>query len=539
MIKDFATIKNCIRFLGEKKRSYFIGMVLANLIGSLCYNISLSFIMRYMIEAVEYQSVGEVHKALFIAIASLCGAVIVEPLATKAKKDAVYSMLFSLREELMTKIFDSKTEEFEAFTKGELQSVLIDETNNIRDIFLFDIPNLVFAILHGGIAITIMLYYNVALGAIAIFLGLARVLAGKMINKKVSGVSEKTQSYKEDLLQTIIELVEGNPLLYDSNLQKWLVNLLEKKVQSYSLEKANRDSICGAADAIDVFLEKINYLLILIIGFWLFNSGAVSLGIIVAVISLQGNASFLFQNYHSFSLGLANHIPAMQNILIVLEMTKESRERFSISDEINSYDLEDVSFSYPDKKILDNISLHFSKGTFNIISGDSGRGKTTLLKIIMALYKPQKGNRFINGKEYGFDSIINIIAYMSQNTVLFSTSIRNNLLIYNPDATEEEMVAACKSVKAHDFIMGLGGYDYVIADDLDNISGGQKQRIALARIILSNKPIWIIDEGTANIDTSTEKEVIEYLQEEKKNRIIIMVTHHSYLEGQADCIYRL
>ena len=539
MIKDFVTIKKCIDFLDDNKRSYFIGMLLANFIGSVCYNISLSFVMRYIIEAVEYKSVNELYKAFFIAIVSFLGAVIIEPLATKTKKDAVFSMIFSLREELIKKIFKSKTDEFEKFTKGELQAVLIDETNNIRDIFLFDIPNLIFALMHGGIAIAIMFYYNYVLAIIAIVLGVVRVFVNKIYNKKISSCTERTQIYKETLLQTVIELMEGNPLLYDSNLQNWLEDFLDKKVKNYSTEKMTKDRISGASDSIDMLIEKINYLFILIVGFWIFEKGRVSLGIIISIISLQNNANFLFQNYHSFSLGLAKRIPAIQNILKVLRMSEEKKVFLPITRKIDSYDLVGISFSYPEKRIIENLSLHFRKGTFNIISGESGIGKTTLLKLIMALYKPQTGKRFINNIEYGFDSIINSIAYMGQKTSIFSTSIKNNLLIYNPNATDEEIISACKAAKAHDFIMKLGGYNYNISNDLDNISGGQKQRLALARVILSDKPIWIIDEGTANIDTFTERDIIECLQKEKKERIIIMVTHHSYLEHQADCIYRL
>ncbi|MDE6984899.1 MAG: ATP-binding cassette domain-containing protein, partial [Lachnospiraceae bacterium] len=125
------------------------------------------------------------------------------------------------------------------------------------------------------------------------------------------------------------------------------------------------------------------------------------------------------------------------------------------------------------------------------------------------------------------------------NSNLFAMSVGENLRLVKEDASEQELERACRDAAAYDFIAEQGGYDYEIDSSLDNLSGGQKQRLELARMFLSDRPVWLIDEGTAHLDPDTERRVMERILAHKQDKIIIMVTHHAHLLPYADVVYRL
>ena len=190
----------------------------------------------------------------------------------------------------------------------------------------------------------------------------------------------------------------------------------------------------------------------------------------------------------------------------------------------------DVSFAYPGgEAVLNNVSMKIPYGKIVGISGPSGSGKSTLLKLMMRFWKPQAGRLTINEKDLEEINTADLRAmesYMTQDTWLFHDTIRNNLLIARPSASEEELQEACRKAAIHDFIMALpDGYDTMIGELGDTLSGGEKQRLGLARAFLHQSEVILLDEPTSNLDSLNEGMILKALKEGTDQQTVVLVSH--------------
>ena len=200
-----------------------------------------------------------------------------------------------------------------------------------------------------------------------------------------------------------------------------------------------------------------------------------------------------------------------------------------------------VSFDYGNgRSVLNGISLSFEAGKTTALVGPSGGGKSTILNLILRLYDPQQGAVRIDGHDIRlatFASLRDLISYVGQDTFLFSASVAENIRFGRPGATDEEVVQACKSANAHEFIEKLSqGYDTQVGENGAFLSGGQKQRLAIARAMLRNAPILLLDEATSALDSRSEALVQEALQHLTKGRTTVVIAHRLSTVLNADKI---
>ena len=199
-----------------------------------------------------------------------------------------------------------------------------------------------------------------------------------------------------------------------------------------------------------------------------------------------------------------------------------------------------VDFGYDARKVLKDVSFTIPEKTSTAIIGPSGSGKTTICSLLARFYDPQGGAITLGGhdlREFTCDSLLSNISMVFQNVYLFNDTIRANILFGRPDATEEEMIAAAKKARCHDFIMALpNGYDTVVGEGGGTLSGGEKQRISIARAILKDAPIIILDEATASIDPENEHLIQQALSELTRGKTIITIAHRLATIQNADQI---
>ena len=202
--------------------------------------------------------------------------------------------------------------------------------------------------------------------------------------------------------------------------------------------------------------------------------------------------------------------------------------------------LENVSFAYENRKIIDNVTLDIKENTTTAIVGPSGGGKTTITSLIARFWDVQEGKVTLGGRdvrEYSFDSLMENFSFVFQRVYLFEDTIANNIRFGKPDASMEEVIAAAKKASCHDFIMALPeGYDTLVGEGGASLSGGEKQRIAIARAIMKDSPVIILDEATANVDPENEKELTEAIENLTKEKTIIMIAHRLKTVRHADQI---
>ena len=200
-----------------------------------------------------------------------------------------------------------------------------------------------------------------------------------------------------------------------------------------------------------------------------------------------------------------------------------------------------IDFAYEEKKIIDNVTLNIPEKTSAAFVGPSGGGKTTLCHLIARFWDVQKGTVFLDGrnvKEYSMNSLMENYSFVFQNVYLFHDTVANNIRFGQPDAPMEAVIDAAKKACCHDFIMKLpNGYDTVIGENGASLSGGEKQRISIARAIMKDAPIIILDEATANVDPENEKELMEAIEALTKEKTILMIAHRLKTVRNADQIF--
>lgn len=283
--------------------------------------------------------------------------------------------------------------------------------------------------------------------------------------------------------------------------------------------------------------------------------GSVGLALASALQCLQGNMDFsmmLMFVFFSFSIfaslepisDSAHTLGIINDAMDQLDALKG--ESFIDADgkdiKLNNYDIEfkNVDFGYDSRRILKDVSFKIPEKTSTAIVGPSGSGKTTICSLIARFYDPQSGNITVGGhnlREFTCDSLLSNISMVFQNVYLFNDTIRANICFGKPDATESEMIEAAKKARCHDFITALpNGYDTVVGEGGGTLSGGEKQRISIARAILKNAPVIILDEATASIDPENEHLIQHAISELTKGKTIITIAHRLATIQNADQI---
>lgn len=247
---------------------------------------------------------------------------------------------------------------------------------------------------------------------------------------------------------------------------------------------------------------------------------------------------------------LAGSIGATERIQELLDRDQEVQ----VSDQLNAnsfrvegnVEYQNVSFSYPGRpevEVLSNISFAISKGKRIALVGASGAGKSTIVQLLMRFYKPGKGNILVDGKEadsYNLSDYRKNIAIVPQEILLFGGTIRENILYGKPDASDDELMEASRKSNSWEFINTFPNkFDTIVGERGVKLSGGQRQRIAIARAILRNPSILILDEATSSLDAESERLVQDALDTLMKDRTSVIIAHRLSTIKNADCIYVL
>jgi ATP-binding cassette subfamily B protein len=286
-------------------------------------------------------------------------------------------------------------------------------------------------------------------------------------------------------------------------------------------------------------------------GLYLLLNNQISLGAILAVIFLQGNASFLFENIGRFISDVQKSLAGAIRVFEILDMSTENDYKPDLFDNSSLSNrhkdemikLENAEFSYKENKVLDNVSLSIAKGSVTALVGPSGGGKSTIIKLIMGFYQLNSGKLIVSEKpvnNYTLEQLRSQIAYVPQNAYLFYGTILENISYGKDNASQEEIIEAAKAANAHDFIMQMpNGYETLVGERGESLSGGQRQRVAIARAILKDSPILLLDEATSALDSESEQLVQDALNKLMKGRTTLVIAHRLTTVTHADKIYVL
>lgn len=353
----------------------------------------------------------------------------------------------------------------------------------------------------------------------------------RVVSKKLSGINSKMTERLSDLLQGMEQA-----RMYKAGK----VTVEDFLAENKAYQKASGRKILYTAwlEGFNNGFDLLCALSFLLVGIFFVQKGYTTLGALAAIYTLYGSFSGQFLQLGRYLPELIGCLSNAQNIFEFMEEEEEPENWYGKQKTIENMEnsdggfvkITDIEFCYrEDKPLLKNYSMQVDNGESVAITGPSGCGKTTLSKLLLGLYPVKAGNIVVNGQsvyDMTNEQLREMITYVPQEPYLFNDSIRNNIRIGRPKATDKEVEEAAKMAFAHDFILQLeNGYDTNVGERGNRLSGGQRQRIAIARAILKQAPIVLLDEATSALDNESERLVNEALKGMKHKRTVIMIAH--------------
>jgi ATP-binding cassette, subfamily B, bacterial HlyB/CyaB len=479
----------------------------------------------------------------------LIGAAIVEALLTALRTNLFVDTTNRIDMTLGTQVIDHllrlPLRYFEKRPVGEL-STRVNELENIRQFLTGTALTVVLDSVFSVIYIGVMIWYSplltiVALATVPLFAMLTLMIAPIMRQQSrfKAERNAQTQSY-------LVEVMSGIQTVKAQNIElpsRWT---WQDKYAKYVMAGFKNVQTSTAAGGVSQFLSQLSNLLLLWVGAFLVLENKITLGQLIAFRIIAGYTTSpllrliqLWQNFQETALSLERLADILDTPQETSEADRANIPMPAIKGAI-SYDNITFRFAKTPKPQLDGVTVDIAAGSFVGIVGQSGAGKSTLTKLIPRLYDPEQGRILIDGYDIHKVELYSLrrqIGMVLQDTLLFDTTVQENIALTNPDATPEEVVEAARVAFAHDFIMELPqGYNSAVGERGSALSGGQRQRIAIARTVLQNPNFLILDEATSALDYNSERQVCMNLQAAFKGRTVLFITHRLATIRSADVI---
>ena len=537
----FDTLKKFFAFCSQGNRKKFHLSILLTVISSLFNALKIPAI-GVLMQAIL--SGGITPKNIFLSLGlmlvSVLGVSIIKYKATILQTEAGYGTAADKRMEIAQHMRYLPMGYFNDHSLGNILSVATNTMENLSDVG----TRVVMMVTEGiitTVVITLMIcLFDWRIGLI-IAIGLVLYL---LVNGLLQRHSKKTAGEKvrsdTALVEKVLEYIKGIAEVKAYHLTGKYNQRMERAVEENV--KANTDMELALIPFMSLqgFAAKMIGVGIVALSLFLYTSGAMELlnCIMMCICSFMVMDSMEIGGNFSALLRVIDLCVDKANAIL------EVPEMDISGDDIQprNFDLraEHIDFSYGEKKIIDDVSLEIPQNTTTAIVGPSGSGKTTLCHLLSRFWDVDAGKVTLGGKdirEYSLDALMQNFSFVFQNVCLFQDTIANNIRFGKADAPMEAVILAAQKARCHDFIMALpDGYDTVIGEGGGTLSGGERQRLSIARAIMKDAPIIILDEATANVDQENEKELMAAIGELTNNKTIIMIAHRLKTVEHADQI---
>lgn len=518
---------------GYKKRLY-IGFVFAFITGifMILPIMTAGYALKLILEDIEHKRIlvaNDIWFVMIVMIVAVAGRFLFSYLRATLQETIIYERLADVRVEIGNLLKRVNLGFFKTNSTGELVSAVTTDMSFLE----LHAMNMIDTCVNGYVTMIVMVLYLFCFDWKFVVIAMAGLVLSSLflhfMGKCSEKNSEKHKEAQESMVATTIEYLRGLAL-----------------VKSFHQEGATSKGIKEAFKKSRVVNIKIEKEYAFFNFFHLISLKAASVGIIVlaTVEAYHGTmalSDMILLDILSFVLfQSAENLNNATHVLEIIDRTLDKLDRIlntslidekgkDIVPENRTITFENVSFGYGESMILKDVTCELKEHTFNAVVGPSGSGKTTFCNLIARFYDVNQGSIKIGGidiKDYSCDSLLSQISIVFQNVYLFNDTIANNISFGKPGAAKEEIIEAAKKARCHDFIMKLPNqYDTVVNEAGASLSGGEKQRISIARAILKNSPIIILDEATSSVDPENEYLIQEAIYELVKGKTVITIAH--------------
>ena len=476
--------------------------------------------------------------AVFILI-SFALQILMHSFSTAISHKTAFSILQNVRLSITEKMLRMPLGYTRSKGIGYFHNMLIDSTERLEYPLAHAIPETTSNVLLPLCVIVLLFFTDWRIG-LAVLLPATLTLAF-YLPMYIGIMNEFANTYYkklENMDGRVIEYIRGNKEIKIFGREKEAFSEYEKSIKQYetaTLKLYNRMYFVASPSIVILSSLLVS---VLCVGGFLYYRGDLSayLYLFSMLVSIGiGNSLLKFTEFMDNFYHIKNGARLINEVLSAPELQEPDHRKNEIFNKEIVF--QNVSFSYEETKVLKNISFVLPEKTKTAIVGPSGSGKTTIANLIARFWDAEEGDITIGGisyKDLSLEQLMQQINYVTQDTFLFNMSIKDNIRLGKPDATDDEVIEAAQKAQCHEFICSLKkGYDTEVGDDGAKLSGGQRQRITIARAILRDAPILILDEATAYADMENQSQIQHSLQELCKNKTLILIAHR--LSTIMDC----
>lgn len=419
---------------------------------------------------------------------------------------------------------------------GKLGSTMVSGVDYLEGYLTLYIPQILVCVIACGAMLIYVFSLHYVLGIISTAALIAVLISPVAFGKILSESSNAHWAAYRNLTAEILDGIQGITTAKTYNAQERLGKLLKEKMRTLFSETMRNLKVNLAEIGISNFASGIGTSFTLAVAALLTSMHIIPASSLLILLFMTNEvfrpANELAAYFHQGFMG----ITSMGGIFALLDEEEKIKDEGTKTIDIKSADgfeirYKNIEFAYSEKKntVFKNLNFTVAKNEKLAVAGESGSGKTTIVNLLLRFYEPTSGSIYINGtdiKDLTLKSLRSLITVVSQETYLFNGTIKENLLHANEDADEEKLIDACKAANIHSFIQSLpDGYNTKVGERGLNFSGGQRQRIAIARAVLKNSPIVVLDEATSSVDTENENEIKQSLNHLLRNRTSITIAH--------------
>ena len=463
-------------------------------------------------------------------------------MALSVSHKATFSVLKDVRLRMLEKLPKMPLGEIISVPSGNFKQIMVDQVESMEKPLAHLLPEMTSNLL-GSLSIFIYLLFldwrMALLSLVSIPVGM---LFMGLVMKNYAVQYEGSVKVNREMNSAIVEYVNGIEVIKTFNQDKRSYAKYKDKVIANARYFYEWMKSCQLPVSLSKNISPTTMITVLPFGWYFYISGSLSAEVFISVIILSlGIAGPLLETIN-FVDGLAKIGTIANSINSILEGKEQKHSDGEVTIQQYNIDLQNVKFGYEEEKeILHGISLNIKEGTTVAFVGPSGSGKSTLAKLIAGYWDITEGNINIGGynlKEIPLKQLYSSTAFVSQDNFLFNESIRENIRMGNPSASDKEVEDIAKKSGCHDFIMKMEhGYDTVVGSSGSHVSGGERQRISIARAMLKNAPIVILDEATSYIDPENEVIIKQALSKLIKDKTVIIIAHRLSTITDAEQIF--
>lgn len=537
----FEILAKFFKFSGRENGNKFKLSIVIGLVEALASAMKIPAIMYILIGLINKEAMGKyIGGSIAIMVIAIVIDIICKRFSTVLQTEGGYNASAFMRIKIAEHLRYLPMGYFNSNSIGEISSVTTNTMEMLGDVAARVVMLTTQGILETAMIVLMILIFDRRIGLISAAGVVIFFMINSIMQKSGKSDSEKKVLCDTELISQIMEYIQGISEVKSYNLLGKQAKRLNAANEACAEINTKMELLFVPYHFLQGAVTKITGAVIVICSaaFYINEtmSAVYAIGMTIAAFMLYSSLECA-GNYSSLLHVVSVCVDKANAILELDTMDIDGKE---IRPQSCDIELEHVSFSYDKRKIIDDVSLSIPQRTTTAIVGPSGGGKSTLCNLIARFWDVDAGRVTLGGvdvKEYSMNSLMSNFSFVFQTVYLFADTIENNIKFGRQDATHEEVVEAAKKACCHDFISQLpDGYNTVIAEGGSTLSGGQKQRISIARAIMKDAPIVILDEATANVDPENEKELMDAVAALTKEKTIIMIAHRLKTVRHADRI---